>query len=100
MRLSRYCADYWVLAGNCARLQCTAKVRRRNTYRPPKHLREVARVLVANVEADLDQAALGFADELLGVCDPFARDELQRGHAGGLLEDAREMKRTEPGQVG
>jgi hypothetical protein len=32
----------------------------------------VARVLVADVEADLDQAALGFADELLGARDPFA----------------------------
>jgi CO/xanthine dehydrogenase FAD-binding subunit len=34
------------------------------------------------------------ADELLRARDPFAGDELERGHAGGLLEDTREMKRA------
>ena len=73
-------------------LQRAPKLRRRDANYASKDLREVARVLVADVEADLDQAAPGFADELLGARDPFARDELQRGHAGGLLEDTREVK--------
>src|SRR5688500_3199855 len=73
-------------------LQCVAKLCRRHSDDAPENFAEVARVLVANVEADLDQAAFGFADELLGAGDPFAGDELQRRHAGGLLEDTREVK--------
>lgn len=52
-------------------LQRTPKFRRRNTGHAPEDLREMARVLVADVEADLDQAVLCLADELLGARDPL-----------------------------
>ena len=55
-----------------------AKLCRRNTNYPSKDLREMAWVLVADVEADFDQTALRFADELLSARDPFARNELER----------------------
>ena len=60
------------MGGKGARfLQRAPKLGRGNTHHPPEDLREVARVLVTDVKADLDQAAPGFADELLGrVIDP------------------------------
>jgi multidrug efflux system membrane fusion protein len=44
-----------------------------------------------------DQAAIESAKtqlDMLGARDPFAGDELQRGHAGCLLEDTGEVKGT------
>ena len=75
-------------------LQRAPKLRRRDANYASKDLREVARVFIAHFEADLDQAARGLTDELLGARDPFARDELERGHPACLFEDTREMKGT------
>jgi hypothetical protein len=76
-------------------LELTAELGRRHTNHAPEHLSEMARARVAHIECDLDQAPRCFADELLGVGDAFARNEAQWRHAGRLLEDPREVERTE-----
>ena len=52
----------------------------------------MARARVADLQPHIDEAARGFADQLLRLGDPFARDELQRRQAGGLLEHPRKME--------
>src|SRR5258706_12555339 len=60
----------------------------------------MARAGVADFKSDLDEAARGFPDHLLGAGDALARHELQRSHAGRLLEDMGEMRGTEFHQLG
>ena len=55
-----------------------AKLRRSRPSHPAKDFREVAWTHVADFQRDLDEAARGFADELLRAADPLARHELQR----------------------
>ena len=47
---------------------------------------------VADFERDFDEAARGFTDQLLGLQHALSDHELQRCHARGLLEHAREME--------
>lgn len=70
------------------------KLRWRDAGDASEDLRESAWAGVADFERDLDQAAFGFAHHVLGAGDALAGDELQRGEAGRLLEDAREMERA------
>jgi NAD(P)-dependent dehydrogenase (short-subunit alcohol dehydrogenase family) len=71
-----------------------AKLVRRHAGDLAEYFCEMAGACVADFEPNLDEAARGFADELLGADDPLARDELQRRHPGCLLEDTREMEGT------
>lgn len=49
-----------------------AAIRRRDAHHAAEHLREVAGAGVADLQADLDEAARGFTDHLLRAGDAFA----------------------------
>ena len=51
----------------------------------------MARARVADFERDFDEAAGGFADQLLSLQHALSDHELQRRHPRGLLEHAGEM---------
>jgi hypothetical protein len=52
----------------------------------------MARARVADFERDFDEAAGGFADQLLSLQHALSDHELQRRHPRGLLEHAGEME--------
>src|SRR5438034_834559 len=96
IRLSRFyghCRDPAVIPASG--LERTPKLRRCDAHDTPEDLREMARAAVADFEPDLDEAARSFADQLLGPRNALAGHELQRSHAGGLLEDMGKMRRTQ-----
>src|SRR5437867_1588461 len=59
----------------------------------------MARTGVADFERDLDLAARSFADQLLGARDALTGHELQRSHAGGLLEDMESATSSVPARA-
>lgn len=75
-------------------LQIAAELFRRYARHTAEHLREMTRTCVTDVQPNLYETARGFADELLRTGDPLPNNKLHRRHAGGLLEHAREVKRT------
>jgi len=54
---------------------------------------------VADFDRDLDLAAQSFADQLLGARDALTGHELQRSHAGGLLEDMESARSSVPARA-
>lgn len=54
---------------------------------------------VADFDRDLDLAAQSFADQLLGARDALTGHELQRSHAGGLLEDMESARNSVPARA-
>src|SRR5688572_32991811 len=58
----------------------------------------MARAGVAHFESDLDETARCFSDQLLGAGNSLAGHELQRSHAGGLLEHMRKVRGTQSHQ--
>src|SRR5689334_17766989 len=83
------------LSGFCGKLKRAAELGWRDSDNPPEHLREMAWAGVANVEAHIDKAARGFTNQLLGARDSLSRDELQRSHAGRLLEHMGKVRGTQ-----
>ena len=75
------------LSQYCGKLKGAAERGWRDTNYAAEDLREVARAGVAHFEADVDEAARGLPDQLLGMRDALAGHEVQRSHSGGLLED-------------
>ena len=59
-------------------LEGVAELRGRRAHRPPKDLREMARIRVADFERDFDEAAGGFPDQLLCLQHALADHELMR----------------------
>src|SRR6266496_4438401 len=99
--LSRSCPACRVLAGKLrGELKRAAKLSRCNAHNAPKNLGEMAGTRVPNVEGDLDEAARGFANELLCARDPLPRHELERRHPRALLKHARKMERAEFDDLG
>src|SRR5260370_19045506 len=86
------------LSGSCGKkgkaifLQGVAELGRRHPDHPSEHLSKMARVRVADFQRDLNEAARGFADELLRVQHARAGHELMRRHARGLLEHSGKVE--------
>jgi hypothetical protein len=80
-------------------LEGVTELRWSHAHRPPKYLSEMAWTSVADFERDFDEAAGGFADQLLSLQHPLSGHELQRRYPRGLLEHAREMERAQLRQL-
>ena len=79
------------LSQSCGKLKGATESRWRDANDTAEDLGEVTGTCVADFETDLDEAARSFADQLLGAGNPLAGDELQGGHAHGLLENVGKM---------
>src|SRR5262245_31813064 len=65
-----------------------------------KQCREVALILKAGAQPDLDYRQLAFDQQPPGEIDPAPRQELNRRRAGGLFERPREVERAQFGYLG
>src|SRR5687768_11096355 len=88
------------LSDCCDELKRAAELGRRDPHHPAENLREMTWTRITDFQAHIDQAPRRFADQLLSARDSLARHELQRSHAGRLLEHMRKMRPAQFHQPG
>src|SRR5215470_18474007 len=94
INLSVDCRFFSVIAGNSAQMFVAISLRRHRRDLA-KERREMALVLKAGAQPDLDYRQLAFDQQPLGEINPAPGQELNGRRAGGLFERPREVERAQ-----